>query len=58
MRGPVSGPGLPPHRLPTPDLTPPPLANDGPGSLVEGAGEAVESVGNALDNLINSIFGR
>lgn len=50
--------GLPPHRLPTPDLTPPSLANDGPGSLVEGAGEAVESVGNALDNLINSIFGR
>lgn len=51
--------GLPVRALPTPDLTPPPLANDdGPGSLVTGAGEAVHSVGNALDSLINSIFGR
>ncbi|MCR6629556.1 MAG: PBP1A family penicillin-binding protein [Magnetospirillum sp.] len=51
--------GLPVHPLPTPDLSPPPMAGDGPGSLIpEAAGEAVRSVGNALDNLINSIFGR
>jgi penicillin-binding protein 1A len=49
--------GLPPRRLPTPDLERP-MVSDGPGGLIEDAGRAVNSVGNALDSLINSIFGR
>ncbi|MBC7906594.1 MAG: PBP1A family penicillin-binding protein [Rhodospirillaceae bacterium] len=50
--------GLPVRPLPTPDLTPAPMVQDGPGTLVNAGGEAVRSIGNALDGLINSIFGR
>jgi penicillin-binding protein, 1A family len=51
--------GLPARPLPTPDLSEPAVAGDGPGDLVpEIIGDAARSLSGALDGLINSIFGR
>ncbi|TNC94146.1 MAG: membrane carboxypeptidase [Stygiobacter sp.] len=55
--------GLPVHALPTPDLTPPVLADTegtAGGMVVGGSGGAdpVRSIGNAIDDLLGSIFGR
>lgn len=55
--------GIPAHALPTPDLTPAPMADtEGTaGGMVVGGGEGgnpISAIGNAIDDLLGSLFGR
>ena len=54
--------GLPAHALPTPDLSPPALAETegtaGGVLLGDGTGNPVRAIGTAIDDLLGSLFGR
>ena len=55
--------GIPVHPLPTPDLTPPAMADTegtAGGVIVGGGGggDPIRAIGNAIDDLLGSLFGR